>query len=97
MAASKAVDKVEAALRGDPNGRRVGQLLFGANPWLTTSMGMADVDAKAPGFGLVFGYTDPLRTGAEWSSAVVVRALSARVSVHVGSRTIMRAGRYQRD
>lgn len=89
-------DEAQKKLAAVPNALRVGQVGFGTNTSLLTSVGALLQDLKMPGFHVSLGYTCPELTGAVWSSEIEVPLLMRRPDVSVDGEPIMVRGRYAR-
>lgn len=89
-----AVDALNAAVDLDPDGRRVGQLIFGTNLSVLAPIGVTSQDLVLPGVHLGLGYTDPAQTGARWTSAVQVNLMQRRVDAWIDDVQVLAGGRY---
>lgn len=91
--AARLLESVKSAEHGD----RVGQIAFGTNTGVVTSVGELIQDVKMPGFHLSLGYTSPEFTGAPWSSTVEVPVIARRPDVTIDGQPVMVRGRYTRE
>jgi leucyl aminopeptidase (aminopeptidase T) len=89
-------DAFEDALRDTTNAMRVGQVGFGTNTSLLTSVGSLLQDLKMPGLHLSLGYTCGELTGATWTSAMEIPLLMRRPDVVLDETPLMVRGRYAR-
>lgn len=87
---------LDDAIRSAEHGQRVGQVGFGTNTGVLTSIGSLLQDLKMPGFHLSLGYTCPELTSAGWSSAVEIPLIVRRPDVLVDGTPVMVRGRYAR-
>ena len=84
---------VERHLESLPDLNRVGQVVIGTNPSLS-SIGEFGFDHCAPGLHLTFGWSHPKVTGAEWVSAGSFVGNTAEGNVDLDNVSIVRQGRY---
>src|SRR5690606_18089053 len=82
------------AVESAPNGLRVGQVGFGTNTGVLTSIGSLLQDLKMPGFHVTLGYTCNELTGATWTSPIEVPLLVRRPDVLLDDTPLMVRGRY---
>lgn len=85
-----------AEIEEDPSGRRVGQIAFGTNTSVLTSIGALLQDLKMPGFHIALGQTCPEQTGASWSGSIELPLVPRRPDVDLDGQPIMVRGRYSR-
>jgi aminopeptidase len=86
-----------SAVRSAEHGDRVGQVAFGTNTGVVTSVGELIQDLKMPGFHVSLGYTSPEFTGAPWSSAIEIPLIARRPDVAIDGEPVMVRGRYTRE
>jgi aminopeptidase len=79
------------------NARRVGQIGFGTNTGVVTSIGSLLQDLKMPGFHLSLGHTCPEVTAATWTASLEVPVLMRRADVTIDGTQVMQRGRWLRD
>ena len=73
---------------------RIGHLVIGTNPGLSSPMGESMIDSCIPGLQLVFGWTNQRATGASWTTAASFCANGSSGDLDVDGAPILRSGRY---
>ena len=84
---------VERQLASEPYLDRVGAVLIGTNVGLTEPLGDVLHDQCLPGVHLVFGYSHPEDTGAQFTARGIVTATSAAHDVDLDGAPLVRSGR----
>jgi aminopeptidase len=86
--------EVEAHLKRDPNGDRVGTVTLGTNVGLLAPSGEIVCDLNLPGLHVSFGTPLPDQTGATWTSRSQLVTAGALADVDLDGVPLLRAGRY---
>jgi leucyl aminopeptidase (aminopeptidase T) len=86
--------EVEAHLKRDPNGDRVGTITLGTNVGLLAPSGEIVCDLNLPGLHVNFGTPLPDQTGATWTSRSQLGTAGALGDVDLDGAPLLRAGRY---
>jgi hypothetical protein len=89
-------ERILSTARAEPNGDRVGQLVFGTNTNLLTPIGHDGQDLTMPGVYLVLGDSRPEQTGAPFCASSRVVLMMRRPDVRVGGEPLLVRGRYVR-
>jgi leucyl aminopeptidase (aminopeptidase T) len=85
---------VEAGLRAEPNGDRVGMVMLGTNVGILRPTGEILCDQNLPGLHIGFGATFPAQTGASWTAASQLALTGTGGSVDLDGAPLLRGGRY---
>ncbi len=85
---------VEALLRAERNGDRVGMIAFGTNVGISAVTGEIICDQNIPGLHVSFGTTFPALTGATWDSPSQLFFTGSGADVDLDGTPLLRSGRY---
>ncbi len=85
---------VNALIASEENLNRVGHLVIGTNPGLSTPMGEGMIDSCIPALQLVFGWTNQRVTGASWSTVASFCANGSSGDLDVDGAPLLRSGRW---
>jgi hypothetical protein len=86
--------EIDAYVRREPNGDRVGTVTLGTNVGLLSATGELICDLNLPGLHISFGSTIPEQTGASWTSRAQLPMTGAAADVDLDAVPLLRAGRY---
>lgn len=90
-ALARAVDRY---LRSTQDLDRVAQVALGTNPGLMSPIGEPVFDQCVPGLHIVFGWTNPMVTGASWMADAILSANGSGGDLVVDGELLIRSGRY---
>jgi leucyl aminopeptidase (aminopeptidase T) len=85
---------IEALLRAERNGDKVGMVVLGTNVGLRDPTGEIICDQNLPGLHLGFGATFPSQTGATWDSSSQLSFTACDADVDLDGGPLLRSGRY---
>jgi leucyl aminopeptidase (aminopeptidase T) len=85
---------VEALLRAERAGDKVGMVVLGTNVGMREATGEVLADQIMPGLHLGFGATFPEQTGASWDAPTQLSMVATGADVDLDGSPLLRQGRY---
>jgi aminopeptidase len=85
---------IEAALRAERHGDRVGMAVLGTNVGIRDATGEVICDQNLPGLHVGFGATFSQQTGASWDSSSQLLCTASGADVDLDGAPLLRNGRY---
>jgi aminopeptidase len=85
---------IDAQLRAERNGDRVGLVVLGTNVGIRDATGEIICDQNLPGLHIGFGATFPEQTGAPWDAATQLSFTACNADVDLDGAPLLRNGRY---
>jgi len=85
---------IEAAMRVERNGDRVGMVILGTNVGIGEATGEVVADQNMPGLHLAFGATFKEQTGASWDATAQLSMSGTKGDVDLDGAPLLRSGRY---